>query len=195
MTGLLFDDSQCAVCGQSLPEPSSTGRPRTTCGDACRKRASRLGHETRSAPEAHSDPSFAAVASAAPDSGHRDAPRSLADIASAIPTPVDSHFGPCRAYLSLVDPGGTGRATWRVAWGIDGGRAMQPVGPVLDRRGASTLADLLNSRLVPVIPEREGRSEGALGSDRPSRAGRAGKRRPAAEMSLGGRTETAGASA
>ena len=71
----------------------------------------------------------------------------LGALAQGIPTPVDAHFGPCRAYLSLVEPGGTGKATWRVAFGLDGGRVMQPAGPVLGQRAAMALARLLNERL------------------------------------------------
>lgn len=40
--------ASCAVCGGPLPK----GRPRTTCGDACRQKAFRLRHQLKlSAPE------------------------------------------------------------------------------------------------------------------------------------------------
>jgi hypothetical protein len=32
----------CGVCGAPLPAPQATGRPRTTCGEACRRRRERL---------------------------------------------------------------------------------------------------------------------------------------------------------
>jgi predicted nucleic acid-binding Zn ribbon protein len=33
--------TRCQVCGNPLPESASTGRPRTTCSDRCRKQKSR----------------------------------------------------------------------------------------------------------------------------------------------------------
>jgi predicted nucleic acid-binding Zn ribbon protein len=33
--------AQCVVCGNPLPEPATTGRPRATCSDRCRKQKSR----------------------------------------------------------------------------------------------------------------------------------------------------------
>jgi predicted nucleic acid-binding Zn ribbon protein len=34
--------AKCVVCGNPLPEPATTGRPRATCSDRCRKRKSRM---------------------------------------------------------------------------------------------------------------------------------------------------------
>lgn len=33
---------RCVVCGKELPAPGGRGRPRTTCGDRCRKAKERL---------------------------------------------------------------------------------------------------------------------------------------------------------
>ena len=144
----LFGVAHCASCGAELPGPAPTGRPRQWCSDACRKRATRTRPETLSALAVHSDPSDAAPATGSPRA------RSLAEVAAGIPTPVDAHLGPCRAYLTLADngvrpwPEPSGKGTWRVAFALDGGHVMQPVGPAMDRRHAARLADLLNARLA-----------------------------------------------
>lgn len=126
----LFDGPLCAVCSAPL-EAARTGRPRTTCSDACRQNASRACHETRSG------------------LGHQDAPlraATLAAIAAAIPTPVDER-GPARAYVEVRD-GGHG-----VVFGLAGGRLHRPAGPAFPRpRPALDLADLLNTRLPTPSP-------------------------------------------
>lgn len=83
----------------------------------------------------------------------------LADLAASIPVPVDT-FGPARAYcvahhtpgdrLSNGLPSGRGgRTTYQVAFGLDGGRRRELVGPMFERpREAARLAELLNGHGV-----------------------------------------------
>ncbi len=79
----------------------------------------------------------------------------LAHPAVSIPVPVDA-FGPARAYcVAHHQPGDRlsnglpsdrgGRTTYQVAFGLDGGRRRELVGPTFERpREAARLAELLN---------------------------------------------------
>jgi predicted nucleic acid-binding Zn ribbon protein len=145
----LFDGRHCAICAAPLPRGSR--RHRLTCSHACRQemyRATRPEITLWNARESVTENGPSAPESTSDLETRPERPQpSLAAIAAGIPTPVDPIYGPARAYMSLVDHGGIGKATWRAAFGTDGGRGTVPVGPAMARRHAQRLVEILNARL------------------------------------------------
>jgi hypothetical protein len=131
----LFDGDRCPACGGPI-ERAETGRPAIYCSHACRQKAFRDVTKLDLAPT--STPTVSPAAPIAPAA----VPAALAAIAGSIETPFEGGFG-CRAYCE-VRAGGFG-----VAFGRDGGRANEAVGPVFPRpRQAVELSELLNTRLI-----------------------------------------------
>ncbi len=137
--------SACLVC--SRPIAAGSRSDRRTCSHACRMSLSR-GRRPESlwapvsvtaAADVSSDPSRPS----APASAARA--RSMAEVAAGIPTPVDPHFGPCRAYVDVRPD-----LRYGIHFAIDGGRVRQLVAEPTFRgpRDAMRLADLINGRLA-----------------------------------------------
>ena len=145
--------SACIVCGQSFEAGRSTRR---YCSGRCRVRALRslsvaapLWPERDEAPGSPlpADPPDDAALAPSGQPGPAFAPQRWTDaalraIAEGIATPVDDH-GPARAYCEVRE-GGFG-----VAFGLDGGRRSESVGPAFDRpRDAIRLSEVLNDRIA-----------------------------------------------
>lgn len=103
-------------------------------------------------------------------------PATLEAIAARIAIPVDRD-GAARAYVEVVDV--RPRTTWRVWFGLDGGRVRVPTDVVFDRgRDARALANLLNGDEPAARPAPEpihaeaDESLGDPGARNPERTGR-----------------------